>query len=101
MTGITVDPSLLEPQEPSDHQSPFEDPHAIAVGEGPVPQSMNFVPNGGYDQRFLAMVSPRSTQRGNSGTDHFMETAHFLRTCGLCRRRLATGRDIYMYRYDP
>ncbi|KAF7839976.1 putative Zf-FLZ domain-containing protein [Senna tora] len=27
-------------------------------------------------------------------------TPHFLRTCGLCKRRLAPGRDIYMYRGD-
>ncbi|KAK4264892.1 hypothetical protein QN277_026011 [Acacia crassicarpa] len=25
---------------------------------------------------------------------------HFLRTCRLCHRRLAAGRDIYMYRGD-
>ncbi|KAI9117108.1 hypothetical protein K1719_012107 [Acacia pycnantha] len=27
-------------------------------------------------------------------------TPHFLRTCRLCHRRLAAGRDIYMYRGD-
>ncbi|XP_077249959.1 FCS-Like Zinc finger 6-like [Tasmannia lanceolata] len=27
-------------------------------------------------------------------------TSHFLRACGLCKRRLAPGRDIYMYRGD-
>jgi hypothetical protein len=93
MTGITVDPSVFEPQEPSDHQDPIKD-HAIAAGP-----DMNFIPNGGYDQRLSPMVSPRSTQRRNSG-DHFTEdTAHFLHTCGLCKRRLPPGRDIYMYRY--
>ncbi|KAF5458123.1 hypothetical protein F2P56_022180, partial [Juglans regia] len=104
MTGINVDPSVFEAPD-SDLQNPVNDPHATAIGEAPaVAQTMNFVPNGGYvDQRFLATVnSPRSTQLGsNSGTaDHFMETAHFLHTCGLCKKRLAPGRDIYMYRGD-
>lgn len=51
----------------------------------------------GLDQRLMvAMVSPRN-QRSNS-TD-FAETAHFLRACSLCKRRLVPSRDIYMYRY--
>lgn len=98
MSGITVDPTVLEPQEPSDHRNPIKD-HATGAGpEGPVAHNMNFVPNGGYDQRLSPMTSPKSTQRRNSG-DHFIDTAHFLHTCGLCKRRLAPGRDIYMYRY--
>ncbi|KAG6721922.1 hypothetical protein I3843_03G135500 [Carya illinoinensis] len=102
MNGINVDPSVFEPPEPpSDLENPIINLHETAVGEGPLPPNMNFVPNGGYDQAFLAMVSPRSTHiRTNSGTDPFMETAHFLHTCGLCKRRLAPGRDIYMYRGD-
>ncbi|CBI41084.3 unnamed protein product, partial [Vitis vinifera] len=52
----------------------------------------------GYDPRFLAAtVSPRIHRRSSG---EFMETAHFLRTCGLCQRRLQPGRDIYMYRGD-
>ncbi|GMI77234.1 FCS like zinc finger 6 [Hibiscus trionum] len=50
------------------------------------------------DQRLLAMVSPRLLHRRHSA--NFMETPHFLRSCGLCRRRLVPGRDIYMYRGD-
>lgn len=53
-----------------------------------------------------AMVSPRhNRRRNNNPTDNSNKcaettTAHFLRTCGLCQRRLAPGRDIYMYRGD-
>lgn len=43
--------------------------------------------------------SPRGTLRRNS-CDYAAEasTASFLKTCGLCQRRLAPGRDIFMYR---
>ncbi|XWS21539.1 hypothetical protein CRYUN_Cryun30bG0062900 [Craigia yunnanensis] len=51
----------------------------------------------GLDQRLLATVSPRVHRRHSAD---FMETPHFLRSCGLCRRRLVPGRDIYMYRGD-
>ncbi|KAF5737974.1 hypothetical protein HS088_TW13G00867 [Tripterygium wilfordii] len=83
MTGITVDlPNNVEGQEPSDHQ--LRDDHH----------------QGAYDTGLLAaMVSPRvNLQRRNSAD--LAETSHFLRTCGLCRRRLTPGRDIYMYRGD-
>ncbi|EEF48466.1 FCS-Like Zinc finger 5 [Ricinus communis] len=51
------------------------------------------------DQRFLAAatISPRNHRRASAD---FLETAHFLRSCSLCHRRLVTGRDIYMYRGD-
>ncbi|KAI3465086.1 hypothetical protein Pfo_021749 [Paulownia fortunei] len=54
---------------------------------------------GGLDQRFSgsAAASPR-LHRGNSAD--FVETAHFLRVCSLCKCRLIPGRDIYMYRGD-
>ncbi|WCJ31839.1 hypothetical protein M5689_013294 [Euphorbia peplus] len=38
------------------------------------------------------MVSPSNITRRNS--------VDFLTTCGLCKRRLAAGKDIYMYRGD-
>ncbi|GMY11315.1 FCS-Like Zinc finger 5-like [Fagus crenata] len=117
MTGITMDPSVFEPQESSDHHHDDYNQHGIAVdSEGyslslpPSDQNMdmnldtmNFVPNSnGHDHRLLAMVSPRATKstilRRNSGD--FIETSHFLHTCGLCQRRLPPGRDIYMYRGD-
>ncbi|KAF3445773.1 hypothetical protein FNV43_RR10950 [Rhamnella rubrinervis] len=52
----------------------------------------------GLDQRLMATrVSPRN-QLSNSAA--FVETAHFLRACSLCKRRLVPTRDIYMYRGD-
>ncbi|GMI82868.1 FCS like zinc finger 6 [Hibiscus trionum] len=63
-------------------------PHIQANGGGD---------SGGLDQRLLAAVSPRVHRRHSAD---FMETPHFLRSCGLCRRRLVPGRDIYMYRGD-
>ncbi|KAJ6685525.1 FCS-LIKE ZINC FINGER 5 [Salix purpurea] len=51
------------------------------------------------DQRLLAAAgSPRAAHRRASAD--FLETAHFLRACSLCKRRLTPGRDIYMYRGD-
>ncbi|KAF5749822.1 hypothetical protein HS088_TW03G00148 [Tripterygium wilfordii] len=74
MTGINVDlPNNVERQEPSSDHG-----------------------DGAY-MGLMAMVSPRvNLQRRNSSD--FAETSHFLRTCGLCKRRLTPGRDIYMYR---
>ncbi|XP_038689421.1 FCS-Like Zinc finger 6-like [Tripterygium wilfordii] len=76
MTGINVDlPNNVERQEPSSDHG-----------------------DGAY-MGLMAMVSPRvNLQRRNSSD--FAETSHFLRTCGLCKRRLTPGRDIYMYRGD-
>lgn len=115
MTGITVDPSMLEPQDPSDHHHHHHHPmitdSSSSSLQPPADQTMNmnmmsFAPNpNGYeyehDNRFLAMVSPGGTTshitRSNSGG--YMNDPHFLHTCGLCKRRLPPGRDIYMYRY--
>ncbi|KAH1073573.1 hypothetical protein J1N35_025901 [Gossypium stocksii] len=99
MTGITVDvlsnvedivqQSFIshDPLRPLNH--PFHD----------FPK-----PNFAYDQRLLAMVSPRNPGGvGSSGftTNHILDSsAPFLRSCCLCKRRLAPGRDIYMYRGD-
>lgn len=41
-------------------------------------------------------VSPRNHRRNSA--DH-MEENHFLTACHFCKRRLITGRDIFMYRY--
>lgn len=50
----------------------------------------------GFAPRYLSTVSPRNPRRSSGD---FLETAPFLRACGLCNRRLGPGRDIYMYRY--
>ncbi|KVI07316.1 Protein of unknown function DUF581, partial [Cynara cardunculus var. scolymus] len=48
------------------------------------------------DHRFLSATVASKIHRRNSAD--FMETAHFLRACHLCKRRLIPGRDIFMYR---
>lgn len=81
MTGITVDVVNAGEPEPSDVVDEFK--------------------ANGYDhnQNSIAIVLPRYHQRSSSVGFKIEETAHFLKTCGLCNRRLAPGRDIYMYRY--
>ncbi|KAJ6307105.1 hypothetical protein OIU78_022233 [Salix suchowensis] len=54
---------------------------------------------GMIDQRLLpATGSPRTTHRRASAD--FLETPNFLRACSLCKCRLISGRDIYMYKGD-
>ncbi|KAL2512897.1 Protein of unknown function (DUF581) [Abeliophyllum distichum] len=74
-------------------------------GEGTAGNHQAFDPHnsfnsGGLDQSFLATstaaASPLSIRRNIADS---VETAHFLRACSLCKRRLIPGRDIYMYRY--
>ncbi|KAJ9545852.1 hypothetical protein OSB04_025559 [Centaurea solstitialis] len=43
---------------------------------------------------------PVSTKIHRRNSADFIETAHFLRACHLCKRRLIPGRDIFMYRGD-
>ncbi|KAK8673796.1 hypothetical protein V6N13_112107 [Hibiscus sabdariffa] len=87
MKGITVgvDDDIVVVQAPIISDAPQNHPFPIA--------------NSGYDPRLLSMVSPR-----NPGSAAFTldgeATASFLRSCCLCKRRLAPGRDIYMYRGD-
>ncbi|XWS44893.1 hypothetical protein CRYUN_Cryun15aG0088800 [Craigia yunnanensis] len=93
MTGITVDVSNVE-----DVQEPI-------ISDPPPQNSLHEFQNGyfGYDQHLLAMVSPRNPAASagrSSSTNHVVDTAPFLRSCCLCKRRLAPGRDIYMYRGD-
>ncbi|KAL2467999.1 hypothetical protein Fot_51590 [Forsythia ovata] len=75
-------------------------------GEGTAGNHQPFDPqnsfnSGGLDQRFLATsaapASPLSLRRNSAD---FVETAHFLRACSFCKRRLIPGKDIYMYRGD-
>lgn len=55
-----------------------------------------------YDQRFLGMLSPvnhRRNERKDGGRSSPSSLSSFLGNCGFCKRRLAPGRDIYMYKY--
>ncbi|XP_057503597.1 FCS-Like Zinc finger 6-like isoform X1 [Actinidia eriantha] len=67
--------------------------------DAPLQPSDHSKDGGGLYQRFTAAAAiwPRNHRR-NSGD--LIETAHFLRSCSLCDRRLVPGRDIYMYKGD-
>jgi len=85
LSEIKFDLNQPSEQEPSDHQIQL-----VNVDEHrQVHQRL-------LDQRLLAMVSPRGTQRRHS-SDY---SEDFLRSCSLCKRLLVHGRDIYMYRYE-
>ncbi|KAJ1289453.1 hypothetical protein BS78_02G165300 [Paspalum vaginatum] len=48
---------------------------------------------------YRARAAPaRAGLRRNSADYSAVETAAFLRACGLCRRRLGPGRDTFMYK---
>uniref|UniRef100_A0A0D9XD19 FLZ-type domain-containing protein n=1 Tax=Leersia perrieri TaxID=77586 RepID=A0A0D9XD19_9ORYZ len=58
---------------------------------------------GGPGQDWLAAYRARAAParagiRRNSADYCAVETASFLRSCGLCRRRLGPGRDTFMYK---
>ncbi|XP_010446541.1 PREDICTED: uncharacterized protein LOC104729302 isoform X2 [Camelina sativa] len=57
-----------------------------------------------YDQRFLGILSPTNHRRNESQdggrSSPSSSSSSFLGNCGLCKRRLAPGRDIYMYKGD-
>ncbi|KAI5355496.1 hypothetical protein PRUPE_1G512200 [Prunus persica] len=102
MSEITFDLNTISTEaaqsQPSDPNNPFN-PLAFWGGGG----------GGGgldgLDQRLMmkmASPSPSSPSPGSHrrNSADFVETAHFLRACGLCKRRLVPGRDIYMYRGD-
>lgn len=49
---------------------------------------------------YRARAAPaRAGLRRNSADCSATEAAAFLRSCGLCRRRLGPGRDTFMYKY--
>ncbi|KAG6438181.1 hypothetical protein SASPL_103118 [Salvia splendens] len=59
--------------------------------------------NGGEDDRVFPQLSPNFSGAFSAAASHrrsssdFVETANFLRDCSLCKRRLISGQDIYMY----
>ncbi|CAF2162231.1 unnamed protein product [Brassica napus] len=83
-----------EPEEPSDHQvQMLSNPKGKLV----TVDEQRQVHHGLLDQRLLATVSPRGTQRRHSADHSTHAGADFLRSCSLCKRLLVPGRDIYMY----
>ncbi|XP_058085422.1 FCS-Like Zinc finger 7-like [Magnolia sinica] len=86
MTEFTLDISGIEGMQP---QPSDQRGHQKTVSDGGAGRRQT--------DGYMTAVSPKSHRRG---TGDFLETAPFLRACGLCKRRLAPGRDIYMYRGD-
>ncbi|KAL4377992.1 hypothetical protein GQ457_02G009450 [Hibiscus cannabinus] len=85
MKGITVavDDDIVVVQAP-------------IISDAPLNHQLPFA-NSGYDPRLL---SPRNPGAAAFTLDGDAATASFLRSCCLCKRRLAPARDIYMYRGD-
>ncbi|KAK2998676.1 hypothetical protein RJ639_023602 [Escallonia herrerae] len=90
------DQSNLEAPRPLEPQRPIQDFEEV----GPATPRENIIVVGSRarDHRSVATFSPRYHR--NSRGDSVETTADFLRTCGLCKRRLSLARDIYMYRGD-
>ncbi|KAE8709624.1 Gag-pol polyprotein-like protein [Hibiscus syriacus] len=97
MTGIpVVDASDVEE---------VVDRHPI-VSDPPPPHLEFHDGNSRSDQRFSATVfSKNPSSQRSASTNHVVDgsataASPFLQSCWLCDRRLASGRDIYMYRGD-
>ncbi|KAL7089967.1 hypothetical protein ACP275_12G010100 [Erythranthe tilingii] len=90
MKGINFDVGCME-EEAAAAAPPLPPPLAVIGGGG-----------GGFNGcDYNSMLSPRYF--GNTSpvfAAGHVGTAEFLRSCGLCNRRLAPRRDIYMYRGD-
>ncbi|KAK4353901.1 hypothetical protein RND71_026095 [Anisodus tanguticus] len=93
MTGITVDVVNDGGREPSDHGTN----KLLIVDEFKANKNGLYAHN--HDHQVHVALS-RYHHRSSSEGLQIDQTAHFLTTCGLCNRKLAPCRDIYMYRGD-
>ncbi|KAM2022257.1 hypothetical protein ACFX16_044181 [Malus domestica] len=106
MSEITFDLNTISTgvphSQPSDPNNPYQ-PLALWGSGGSGGGGGGGGGLDGLDQRLMmklpspSSASPRNHRRSSAD---FGETAHFLKACGLCKRRLIPGRDIYMYRGD-
>jgi len=90
---------LLPPPAPARAALQAEEPYTWAVGGG------GGAASAGGRADWLAAYRARAAPalaglRRNSADFSAAETAAFLRSCGLCNRRLGPGRDTFMYRGD-
>ena len=88
---------LLPPPAPARAALQAEEPYTWAVGGG------GGAASAGGRADWLAAYRARAAPalaglRRNSADFSAAETAAFLRSCGLCNRRLGPGRDTFMYR---
>lgn len=96
MTGITT---TITTTNTADSEGPRSLDPQNPVVVVPVHDHHHDHDHGGYSSSFLSPRYYNGTR--NSANPHPQnQTLPFLRTCGLCNRRLSHGRDIYMYRGD-
>ncbi|KAJ8459183.1 hypothetical protein OPV22_032109 [Ensete ventricosum] len=76
-----------EPQRPAELPAERRDAGPAGWLEARYQRVLNSSPGGGRNRR-------------SSGDFSVVETAPFLRACGLCKRSLGPGRDTFMYRGD-
>ncbi|CAI9116348.1 OLC1v1017468C1 [Oldenlandia corymbosa var. corymbosa] len=102
MTEFSLDLNNINNNNKADHQG------GVVVMNANNNQQQ-FDPNNpfmGLDQRFMAAAAvspsprPRNLRRNSADFHATADSAHFLKACALCKRRLIPGRDIYMYRGD-
>ncbi|KAM0936334.1 putative Zf-FLZ domain-containing protein [Dioscorea sansibarensis] len=85
MTEFVPDVGVIETTKPPAEQN------QRTASPADVPEWLN--------SRYVAAVAtPRAANRRSSADFTVVETAPFLKACGLCKRRLGPGRDIFMYR---
>lgn len=109
----TTDEELVSDNPHRDHEPNIKvDPLVVAMGRHneSAPENVSEAKGSSYElygQRLMGMSVPLSPTTSNNPrhshnhtTNTVINTSHFLRTCGLCKCRLAPDRrDIYMYRY--
>ncbi|KAL2332783.1 hypothetical protein Fmac_013996 [Flemingia macrophylla] len=110
---VMSEPLNLQHDEGNDS---IKDPHVVATGtqnELVDNHAKNVFEAKGYgygEQNLMGMdmgipLSPTATNihrhsQNHTNPNNIHTSSHFLRTCDLCKCRLAPGRDIYMYRGD-
>ncbi|KAL7255107.1 hypothetical protein ACSBR1_009302 [Camellia fascicularis] len=98
MNGMNVDLGNVEASDDIE-KAVMNGQGSLGEQGGPAKRSVVLGGPTGLDHRLMATVSPRyHNTKTCGGDDIVVETADFLRMCGLCKRRLTPGRDIYMYR---
>ncbi|XP_047180715.1 FCS-Like Zinc finger 6-like [Vigna umbellata] len=111
----TTDEELVSDNPHHDHEPNIKvDPLLVAMGRHneSAPENVSEAKGSSYElygQRLMGMgvpLSPTTSNNPRHSHNHTTNTvinttSHFLRTCGLCKCRLAPDRrDIYMYRGD-
>ncbi|XP_072952718.1 FCS-Like Zinc finger 5-like [Typha angustifolia] len=95
-TSMTEFAADVEAPQPSEQERPQ---HKERQQQAVAQRRYGGVGQGWLDARHVAAgAASMRDRRRNSGDFAAVETAPFLRACGLCKRRLGPGRDTFMYR---